>query len=331
MATPKVNISHVAEAAGVSRSTVSYVLSSKRSISPEVRERVMKAIEKLGYKPNAVARSLASKATHTIGFYCSNDASKNDLFFLKLLHGAMEALKERGYKVLLINEIEETKDYRILVDRTFPIDGAIVTNARNSEVFLTELQKEKLPFVLIGKPPKGVHVHHVDNDNVQASYSATEAFLRDGKTNIALVVGPSEEATVYNDYITGYVMALGDYRVSFQENGVIRLGNNRMDSVDKALEKLQALNADAILINAPTSLSASLVNRINAGGLKTKDLRMTVFGLDVFEGLFELPDSGLRFIQSNARLLGAEAAFMVADLILGKGNVMPKIFNAAIK
>lgn len=331
MATNKVNISHVAEAAGVSRSTVSYVLSNKRSISPEVRDRVMKTIDSLGYKPSAVARNLASKTTNTIGFYCSSDASKNDLFFLKLLNGAMDALKERGLKVLLINEIEETKDYSISVDRTFPIDGAIITNARNSEAFLMELQKEKLPFVLVGKPPKGIQVNHVDNDNVLASYKATEQFLTNGRSKVALIVGPSEEATVYTDYMKGYVAALGDYRVSFNEDYMIRLSKNQGDSVEMALQKLEALDAEAVLINAPTSMSLSLVNRLFLGKLRDRDFEVTVFGLDVFQGLMELSYPKLRIIRSNAEQLGAIAGGMVVDLIQGARGpntrmVSPDIF-----
>src|SRR5918911_800042 len=98
--TTKTRIKDVAREAGVSTATVSHVINNTRFVSPETRERVMRAIERCNYYPNAHARSLASGRSDTLGLLISDISNP---FFPELVKSIEAAAFEKGYNVILSN------------------------------------------------------------------------------------------------------------------------------------------------------------------------------------------------------------------------------------
>lgn len=204
-------IKDVAQAAGVAASTVSRVLSGSSRISPETHEKVRATMRELNYHPNAIARSLARKSTHTLGLVISRPAEQAfaNPFFPEVLRGIGSAVQAEGYNLMLTMtaspQEERSACMRLLRQRR--VDGVILTSVRMSDRLIDDLVKEEFPFVLIGRVPDHRPVNWVNNDNVAVGAMAVEHLLSKGHRRIGLING-SREMVVTHDRRQGYENAL---------------------------------------------------------------------------------------------------------------------------
>ena len=178
-----VSIKDVAEAAGVSTATVSRVLSNGLHVRPEVRERVMAAVERLGYRPNLVARSLRSQQSNTIGLIVSDISNP---FFTALSRAVEDAAYEQGFSVLLCNTDEnpekETIYLNLMGDTS--VAGAIMSPTRQT---IASFADTNLPFpiVVVDRSIANSDVDAVLLDNVDAAYRLTTHLIEQGYRRIA--------------------------------------------------------------------------------------------------------------------------------------------------
>jgi len=210
----KVTIETVAQKVGVSAATVSYALSGKRKISREVTERILKAVDELGYKPSITARNLASSKTWTVGLYTSPTKNiREDYFFNNVLAGVLDSLHEKKYQVHLYADYldENDKDHPDL-NMTQPIDGALVMNPRLDDAYIRNIGERGIPFVVIGTPGDRETAFYVDSDVTAGYYAATTYLIRQGHRNIILMNGSA-------DYVQSAQRKAG-YALAFRENGL---------------------------------------------------------------------------------------------------------------
>lgn len=205
-----VTIKSIAEKAGVSVSTVSYVISKKRKISPSVSDHVLSIMKEMGYKPNVVARNLASKKNWCIGLYAPPVKSiQYDLYFNSVLTGIMNALHEEGYQLLLFADyLNESSQSHSDLTMSQPIDGALVMNPRENCVYKNYLREIGLPHVLIGIPVNSsVDDFYICHDNEAAVSMAINHLLDKGYKRPALVTH-KQDYGVFNPIQTAYRKAL---------------------------------------------------------------------------------------------------------------------------
>lgn len=321
----RVKISDIAEAVGVSRSTVCYALNGKRSISAEAKERILREIDRQGYMPNAIARSFVTKRTNTIGLYVNREIDVTDLFMLAHIRGIDSVISEDHYKILLLNELEShvVDDYSIPIDQTFAIDGAIICNARNLRLYLKNFEIERRLFVLMGKPPHGADVYYVDNDNQDAAYRAVCSFFARGLRRVALVVYAAHKTTLNLDYITGYTNAHKDYQVEFQPELVLRAQPSQLDEFrDLMIHK----KVDAVLMLSPDAAFRRLCFSEENHGIP-----VVFFGLDLYREFLQANVSGdFSYIESNAQALGRTCAEVLMQLIRGENPPKATILKPKI-
>ena len=178
-----VSIKDVAEAAGVSTATVSRVLSNGLHVRPEVRERVMAAVERLGYRPNLVARSLRSQQSNTIGLIVSDISNP---FFTALSRAVEDAAYEQGFSVLLCNTDENPEKEAIYLNlmKDTSVAGAIMSPTRQT---IASFADTRLPFpiVTVDRPISDSDVDAVLLDNVDAAYRLTTHLIEQGYRRIA--------------------------------------------------------------------------------------------------------------------------------------------------
>jgi DNA-binding LacI/PurR family transcriptional regulator len=211
-----VTIADVARAAGVSQSTVSYVLSGKRTISEETRRRVQRSIHKLGYQPNAGARALASSRTSALALVVPLRTDLNVPVAMQFV--AATVTKARGYDhdVLLLTKDEGPEGLRRVAASALA-DALIVMDVETSEPRVPVLRKLGTPAVLIGVPADPGGLTCVDLDFTAAG-AATVAHLAGlGHRHIALL-GPSPEVyrrgTSYADrFLAGFKQAAARHKV----------------------------------------------------------------------------------------------------------------------
>ncbi|MER7395646.1 LacI family DNA-binding transcriptional regulator [Streptomyces sp. NPDC000151] len=177
----------VAREAGVSRSTASRALADYGSVSPEARERVRAAAEKLGYRPNLLARSMITGRTHTLGAIV---ADIQNPFFAGVTRGITDAARAAGYQVLLANTDEDVAAERAAVKmlRDKHVDGLIVAPAATTETaHLAAAHAAGCPVVLLDRQAPGLPADSVTVDNHGAAQDAVRRLLAAGHRRIALV------------------------------------------------------------------------------------------------------------------------------------------------
>lgn len=202
----------VADAAGVSRTTVSFVLNDapNTQIPEETRRRVWAAAQQLGYYPDASARSLARQRSGNIGvLLCrSTDRVFDDVFLMEVLTGIHQVLHPRRYHMLLeaVDDVTVPDAYIGLV-RSRHVDGLVVSGPRTDDVQLQQLEAEGFPIVLLGRLPAS-SLCQVDVDHRQAARTAVDYLLYRGHRRIGFIdQGPPIYAAT-QERLHGYLEAL---------------------------------------------------------------------------------------------------------------------------
>jgi LacI family transcriptional regulator, fructose operon transcriptional repressor len=178
-----VSIKDVAEAAGVSTATVSRVLSNGLHVRPEVRERVMATVDRLGYRPNLVARSLRSQQSSTIGLIVSDISNP---FFTAISRAVEDTAYGQGFSVLLCNTDENPEKEAIYLNlmRDTAVAGAIMSPTRQTIANFAD-SNFPFPIVVVDRSISNGDVDAVLLDNVDAAYRLTTHLIEQGYRRIA--------------------------------------------------------------------------------------------------------------------------------------------------
>lgn len=180
-------IKEVAEHAGVSQATVSRVMNQDPRVAHAKRSSVLAAVEALGYKPNAFARSLASSKSSSIGLVLSDITGP---YFDRLLRGVERSLRN-AHKHLVIasaaTESEEAQAIEFLISRG--VDGLLLHIDRLADDALVDLSK-RLPIVLINRHVEALPERCIYLDQARASYVATQYLIDQGHRQLACISGP---------------------------------------------------------------------------------------------------------------------------------------------
>jgi DNA-binding LacI/PurR family transcriptional regulator len=250
----------VAKAAGVSQTTVSFVLNqvAAANISDETRRRVMAAAEELGYVPDAAARALVRGRTHIIGVVVT---TLEDPFIGALVQMIESAAHDRGYVVLLATSNNrpdrEVAAARMLQSRR--VDGVIVASSRAGARFNGRLDQPRVPVVVINSlagPAEGP-ARFVGVDNRHGGQIATAHLIDRGHRRIAYVASPPDRAD-NTERLAGYRRALVEAGLDFSPALVVR-GSGDIDGARQALPALLSLD--------PRPTAAFCYNDLTAVGL----------------------------------------------------------------
>lgn len=185
-----VTMRDVARLAGVSLPVVSYVINDgPRPVSVETRDRVLKVIKELGYKPNRLARGLARKNTLSIALIIPNIA---DLFFAHIARAVEEKVYTAGFSLLLCNtggdRGRETAYFNLLAEKR--IDGILLVTSGLEAGQLRNAIGEELPLVVLDREIDGSLVDTVIFDNYTAGKQSAEHLVQHGYKSIACIAGP---------------------------------------------------------------------------------------------------------------------------------------------
>ena len=210
MARSRVTIRDVASHAGVSHQTVSRVINGSERVLPETRERVEKAIAELGYRPNAIARSMAKGNSGTLACIAPN---LTDYTFSSIVDGAEHQARKEGYFLLSASAPSE-ETFSALIEEltsTRRIEGMIVMNPYQDSRH--RYLSDAFPTVFAGARPRPNINYSVALDDYVVAKEATQHLIKLGHRDIAMVTGPMGEDCC-QDRRDGYLNALAEANIA---------------------------------------------------------------------------------------------------------------------
>jgi LacI family transcriptional regulator len=209
------NIYEVAELAGVSLATVSRVINPGAKVSEKTRQKVLSAMQQLGYQPNSIAQSLATRSSNSVGVIVSE---LHGPFFGAMLSAIEQTLKGAGKFVLVAaghsNEEQEREAVRFLVSRN--CDALIVHCERLSDKFLVDHDHEKTPLVVMNRKVRGLADRCFSLNNELGGFLATQSLLKRKHKKIAYVSGPLDWVDA-RQRLAGHKRALAEAGVKFDD------------------------------------------------------------------------------------------------------------------
>ncbi len=226
-------IRDVAARAGVSTTTVSHVVNQTRKVDPDTAARVEAAIEELGYRPNALARSMRRGRTQTVGIILPDISNP---FFGDLARSVEDHMFEAGYSTIICNsdgdERKETTYLDVLLSKK--VDGLLLVAASQPSEHLRRLVESGPPTIVVDRELGDLPVPQVLVENHRGGYLAGRHLLELGHTRIGVIAGPGGTGTSARR-LEGFRGAIDEAGVDIPEERIFR-GDFRAASGRAALE-----------------------------------------------------------------------------------------------
>lgn len=310
-------IADIAKRAGVSVSTVSYVLSGKRPISPETQARVRAAIDELDYHPHAPGRALASRRTRQIAVLYPTVTNGLSEFQLEFFTAAADAAAGKGYAFQL-STAPVTERALLDLIRSGAIDGLILMEVRLHDWRVEVLRQHGFPFTLIGHCAENDGLDFVDLDFEGAAETAVDHLSRLGHRSIALILGSKEQqATEYGPA----VRSLAGFERAIARGGftgtVMHDGPTFEAGHDLALTLAALPEVTAAVVVSPGGLAGLVAGTYDAGRRIPEDLSLVAMVPRKFARLFT-PE--LTTIDFPAAQMGRSGAEMLIRRLEGGAN-----------
>jgi LacI family transcriptional regulator len=315
----RVTSQDVADLAGVSRTTVSLVLNDVEGIhiSPETRQKVRNAAEKLGYIPNATARALATQRARAIGLVMTRSPHHiaSDTFLPQILGGLLDTVKQHKLR-LLIESVEAEHQDRVYLElaRAKHIDGMILLTPRIDDIGLKRLEEVDVPSVLMGKLVDS-NLYSVDVDNRLAARQATKYLLELGHTQIACISNARPSYSAAPDRVLGYKDALLAAGIS-PDDALIRYADFDPQSGFDCMQSLltSGKKFTAVFV-ASDNVAMGAKSALREANLRIPD-DISIVGFDDIPWA-KYADPPLTTIRLPAQELASQACLMLLDLMQG--------------
>jgi DNA-binding LacI/PurR family transcriptional regulator len=328
----------VAKHAGVSTAVVSYVINNgPRPTSPEVRERVIKAIRDLDYHPNAVARGLRARRTNTIGFIV-NDYSPLDVFVssysAKILTGLTARLKSHKHYVLVYPMVigEDLDDVALLL-RSGRLDGVVVRLVQDppeTDALLELIRATHIPCVCIERPGAArFGFSSVTYDDRRGADDATSYLIAQGHRCIGHICGDLRYSTA-RARLDGYRRALTAHGIAVDENLIV--GDDWDPATARAgvAQLLARPYPPTAIFVANDNLAFNVVEELRLRGQRVPD-DIAVIGFDDIEMASEITPP-LTTVRIPLMEIGHRAADLVLDAAQAdQGHSDPQAYTLPVE
>jgi LacI family transcriptional regulator len=307
---------------GVSITTVSKVLNNRSDIGHATRARVLAKVAELGYQPNAVARSLTLRRTHTLGVVIPDLMHS---FFVEIVAGLEAAASARGYGLLLCSSNEDPAKERQELDmlRQRQVDGIVLAsaNAEGNTDLLEQLTSLGIGLVMIDRDDHpDVRCDRVVTNDEEVGRIATAHLIDQGRRAIAHIAGPS--IVHAKRRADGYRAALKRRDLKVRAEWIIRGGFKEADGY-KSMKKLLAMRprVDAVFAaNDPAAIGA--MKAVWDAGLDVPgDIAVVGAGDITFGDLLRVPLTTVSWSREDQ---GRSAAELLLDRLGGEHEVRPK-------
>jgi len=244
-ASKNITIGDIAEELGLSKTTISRVISGKGRIGTDTKIKVQEYIKEHNYKPNVIAKGLAQSKTYNIGVILPADANLIEIpFFQSCLMGICEAAASLDYDVVVTTVTEDDISLlKRLIDNQ-KVDGFVLTRSLVNDLPVKYLKETGLPVVLIGSNEDD-SIIQIDTNHIAGCCELTSILLKQGSTHMALLAGNQNHRANCNRY-EGFLKAHRDLNISIEESMIFLDMNNKM-LIERAVNQIINSNVDCII------------------------------------------------------------------------------------
>lgn len=309
-------IKDIANALGLSTSTVSRALRDNHEISATTKKRVLDYAKKNNYQPNPIALSLKERKSKSIGVVVSEVANS---YFSQAINGIESIAYDKGYHVIISQTHESYEREVINVNHlaSRSVDGLLISMSSLTKDIshLTNLHAKGLPIVFFDRIANEIHTHKVISDNQKGAFDATQHLIKSGYKKIAHLTS-SNQLSISIERLAGYEKALIENGLKVNKNYIKYClhGGMLYEETENAIKELLALpeipdaifvGADRLCIGCLTVLKNLKINNIAITGFSNSDV------LDLFNPSFTS-------VKQPAYEIGRLATEMLLKLIEAK-------------
>lgn len=310
-------IKDVAKEAGVSVATVSHVINQTRYVSPELTQKVKKAMSKLNYEPVSKSQKQQKQISKNIGIIVPDIVNP---FYSTLIKEIENIVREKDFGLIVCNSenssVREEYYIKTLIEKE--VDGLIIAPLGKNTKQLKEIKKKNIPMVFINNHINNLETDVIHLDNVQATYKATHHLIDLGHERIALLTG-KENLSSSEDQLKGYKKALQEHNINFDSELVLGINGEKVQ-----INKLFLLeNEPTAIVCGNNRLTLAALDSILKRGLECpEDISLVGFGDFEWSSLLNPP---LTTVMQKPKEIGLKAAELINKRINGELNGFKKI------
>lgn len=215
----RITVNDIAKLANVSQSTVSKVLNGYPNVKESTKQEVMKTIKELNFTPDAVARSMITKRTNTLGLIVGDISNP---YFAETAKIIIEKAQSKGYNVIISNTNHDDQNLEKAIETLLSkrVDGLLITSvSSHNQEHIQNLCKGKIPTLLFINYIEGENVNYVVLDNKKGAQIAVEYLINIGHKNIAFISGPFKYSAISHRYF-GYKEALALHDIPIKDGNI---------------------------------------------------------------------------------------------------------------
>lgn len=327
MRSRQITIKDLASELGISPSTVSKALKNHPDISKETKEKVNKLAKSLNYKPNAIALSLRSSQSKTIGLVIPEIVH---FFFSSVISGIEELAYDAGYKVMIFQSNESYNREVIAVQALLEsrVDGILISLSKETRDFehLKNIINNDVPIVMFDRVCHEIQSDKVTIDDYQGAYNAVNHLIKTGCRRIAHLSGPPGLQITDLRY-NGYIQALKDNNLEIDRN-LILYSDKFKQAYIRTKQLIKLANPPDAIFTVNDLSATGVIRSLHESGIRIPE-DISVMGFT--NGLIsKVTHPTLSTVDQHGYQIGQASVQLLFDRLMNSGDVQPFI-NKVIK
>ncbi|WP_066685734.1 LacI family DNA-binding transcriptional regulator [Christensenella intestinihominis] len=322
-------INDIAREAGVSTATVSRVLNNPEKVSERRKAEVERAIKKLHYAPNALARGLVTKNTNVFGFLIPDITNT---FAPSIVDSFSKELEKYSYNIMVCLTDADPDKERSYINMMLRkrVEGIVLMGARQIGASSNDMIRgasRQIPIITLDYPIEGESLYTIHADEARGAYLAAEYLIRKGHTRIAFLNG-DEAYTTYYYKKKGFEQAMRDYGIPVQNKYRITVEPHFSGGYDGALQLLQLNEKPTAIFAAGDQIAVGVYRAVHASKLKIPD-DISVIGFSgspISLGVYP----ALTTVAQYAQEMGEAAAHTLLHIVKGEPAERVVVFEPKI-
>lgn len=308
-------IKDIAQKAGVSVATVSKVLNNYPDVSEKTKDKVRQVIKACNFRPNAVARSLTTNRSYSIGVFFTDhfNTGLQHPFFREVIFGMEKTLGQNGYDLMYFADRKWGENFSYKEKcKNRHVDGVILIGVSRDDPNLGELLVSELPVVFVDIDILGKNASYVISDNINGAAEAVKYLHGLGHTEIGMIMGLTSTKTT-QDRLIGFQMALQELKLFYNPRWLVNGDYTEEGGYLGMKRLLKNEQLPTAIFCQGDNMAIGAMRAIEDAGYKVPD-DFSVIGFDDIE-VSRYVKPGLTTIKQNKLGMGKSAAELLLKMI----------------